>query len=552
MIKRLAIENYAIIEKVEIDFSEHLTIITGETGAGKSIMLGALGLIMGDRAEPKTLKDPHRKCVIEGYFDVLRYDLKAFFEENDIDYDTEVVLRREISPSGKSRAFVNDTPVRLPELKALSLKLLDIHRQFDTLDIQGESFQLQILDALANNKETLATYGALYRDYQAHQRQLEEYRTRSERDAKEMDFLNYQLEELSKAELQADEQAQLEEELARLTNAEGIKQATTQAYQMIAESELSVLGSLRDLSIQVGQMKGFHKELETLHERFEGVILELDDIANEFNDISEDTEYDEARIVELNERLDLIYRLQTKHKVETIAELLDIQARLEDQVTGFGDLSEQIEALEHQIAEERKELLAIADILSERRRGQMAGFEESVHRMLAELSMEHARLQIVLEQQDTLTSTGRDHVQFLFSANKGGRLDLIKQVASGGELSRLALCAKALVAHAIPLPTIIFDEIDAGVSGEVALRMADILKRLSTEHQVVTITHTPQIAAKADLHYFVYKEVLEDSTVSHVKALSREERIQEIAIMLSGNPPSEYAVSNAVDLLDKA
>lgn len=552
MIKRLAIENYAIIERVEIDFSERLTIITGETGAGKSIMLGALGLIMGDRAEPKTLKHPHKKCVIEGYFDVLRYDLKAFFEENDIDYDTEVVLRREITPSGKSRAFVNDTPVRLPELKALGLKLLDIHRQFDTLDIQSEGFQLQILDALANNKETLATYTALYRDFQVHQRQLEEYRSRSAREAKEMDFLNYQLEELAKAELQADEQEQLEEELARLTHAEGIKQATTQAYQMISESELSVLGSLRDMSIQVGQMKGFHKGLEVLHERFESVILELDDIANEFNDISEDTEYDEARIVELNERLDLIYRLQNKHKVETVADLLAIQAQLEEQVTGFGDLSEQIAALEARIVEEQKELMGIANVLSERRRSQMAGFEKSIHGMLAELSMEHARLQIVLEQQDTLSGTGRDQVQFLFSANKGGRLDLIKQVASGGELSRLALCAKALVAHAIPLPTIIFDEIDAGVSGEVALRMADILKRLSHEHQVVTITHTPQIAAKADLHYFVYKEVLEDSTVSHVKSLNREERIQEIAIMLSGNPPSEYAVSNAVDLLDKA
>lgn len=552
MIKRLAIENYAIIEKVEIDFSKHLTIITGETGAGKSIMLGALGLIMGDRAEPKTLKNPNRKCVIEGYFDVLRYDLKAFFEENDIDYDTEVVLRREISPSGKSRAFVNDTPVRLPELKALSLKLLDIHRQFDTLDIQSEGFQLQILDALADNKVPLSAYEAQYRDYQAHQRLLVTYRERSERDAKEMDFLNYQLEELAKAELQADEQEQLEEELARLTNAEGIKQSTTQAYQMISESELSVLGSLRDMAIQVGQMKGYHKGLEALYERFESVILELDDIANEFNDISEDTEYDEQRITELNERLDLIYRLQKKHKVDTIADLLAIQAQLEEQVTGFGDLSEQIEALERQIEAEYKTLLAAADVLSERRRVQMKPFEEAVHRMLAELSMEHARIQIVLQQQEALTATGRDQVQFLFSANKGGRLDLIKHVASGGELSRLALCAKALVAHAIPLPTIIFDEIDAGVSGEVALRMADILKRLSEEHQVVTITHTPQIAAKADLHYFVYKEVLENSTVSHVKALSREERIQEIATMLSGNPPSEYAISNAVDLLDKA
>jgi DNA repair protein RecN (Recombination protein N) len=550
MIKRLAISNYAIIEEVEVEFSENLTIITGETGAGKSIMLGALGLIMGDRADTKSLNNPHRKCIIEGYFDILHYDLKDLFDEHDLDYDTEVVLRREITPSGKSRAFINDTPARLPILRDISLKLLDVHRQFDTLDIQSESFQLKMLDALADNKKTLEAYTKIYKSYQSNKRQLQQLVTKSEQEAKEVDFLLFQLEELSTAELQADEQLELENDLAKLTNAESIKQNLSGAYVQIIESELSIIGSLREMSNQIETVKDYHQELNSLHSKFEGLIYELEDAANEFNRISEETEYDEERIQELNERLDLIYKLQNKHKVNSIAELLEIQEDLANRTEGFTDLNGQIVELENAIDEQENELREIAGILSERRGGKVEYFQKQVHQLLAELSMPHAQLKINLSELEELTNTGLNAVQFMFTANKGGRLDLIKNVASGGELSRLALCTKSLVASAIPLPTLIFDEIDSGVSGDVAQRMAKILKKLSKEHQVVSITHTPQIAAKADKHYFVYKEAEGETTKSHIKLLNRDERIQEIAIMLSGNPPSEYAISNAVDLID--
>lgn len=551
MIKRLSIRNYAIIEEVEVEFSKKLTIVTGETGAGKSIMLGALGLIMGDRADTKTLKNPHKKCVIEGYFDVLHYNLREFFDEHDIDYDTEVVLRREITPSGKSRAFVNDTPVRLPIMRELAKRMIDLHRQFDTLDLHSEAFQLKMVDALAGNKELLNDYQTLYKDFQKNKRQLSKYIQQSEQNEKETDFLNFQLEELSVAELEADEQGELEEELAQLTNAESIKQILSAGYLQMIESEMAIVDQLSEISNQVATVKKFHKSLSALHTKFEGLVYELEDIAKEYNDIAENVEFDEARIGEINERLNLIYRLQTKHKVATIGELLEIQAELEEKVKSFGDLSEQIIELEQLIDKQENELREMAEVLSEKRHAVTSDFENKIHELLSQLSMVHAQLKIDIQTLNELNDTGLNLVQFMFSANKGGRLDLIKNVASGGELSRLTLCTKSLVADAIPLPTLIFDEIDTGVSGDVAKRMATILRQLSDSHQVVSITHTPQIAAKADKHFFVYKEVKGDDTFANVKKLDREERIQELAIMLSGNPPSEYAISNAVDLLDE-
>ena len=551
MIKRLSIRNYAIIEEVEVKFSKKLTIITGETGAGKSIMLGAIGLIMGDRADTRTLKNPHKKCIIEAYFDVLHYNLQDFFNENDIDYDTEVVLRREITPSGKSRAFVNDTPVRLPLIRELSRRMIDLHRQFDTLDLHSEVFQLRMVDALAGNKGVLDDYQELFKDFQKNKRQLNKFIQQSEQNEKEMDFLNFQLDELSNAELDVNEQAELEEELAQLTNAESIKQVLSASYLQMIESETAIVDQLSELSNQVATIKAFHKSLPNLHAKFEGLIYELEDIAKEYNDISENVEFDEERIGEINERLDSIYRLQTKHKVSSIGELIEIQTELEEKVQGFGDLSEQIVELEQIIDKQEGKLREMAVILAEKRHAVTSDFESKIQELLAQLSMVHARLKIDIKTLEELNDTGLNSVQFMFSANKGGRLDLIKNVASGGELSRLTLCTKSLVADAIPLPTLIFDEIDTGVSGDVAKRMAIILRQLSNNHQVISITHTPQIAAKADKHFFVYKEVIGETTSANVKKLSKEERIQELAIMLSGNPPSEYAVSNAMDLLDE-
>ena len=551
MIKRLSIRNYAIIEEVEVKFSKKLTIVTGETGAGKSILLGAIGLIMGDRADTRTLKDPHKKCVIEAYFDVLHYNLQELFEEHDIDYDTEVVLRREITPSGKSRAFINDTPVRLPLMREFSRRMIDLHRQFDTLDLHSEAFQLRMVDALAGNKGVLDDYQILFKDFQKNKRQLNKYIQQSEQNEKEMDFLNFQLDELSSAELDVDEQIELEEELAQLTNAESIKQVLSAIYLQMIEGESAIVDQLTELSNQVATIKAFHKSLLGLHSKFEGLIYELEDISKEYNDISENVEFDEERIGEINERLDSIYRLQTKHKVGTVSELIEIQTELEEKVKGFGDLSEQIIELEQIIDKQEIELREMAEILAEKRHAVTDDFEGKIQDLLAQLSMIHAQLKIEIKTLEELNDTGLNSVQFMFSANKGGRLDLIKNVASGGELSRLTLCTKSLVADAIPLPTLIFDEIDTGVSGDVAKRMAIILRQLSTNHQVISITHTPQIAAKADKHFFVYKEVIGETTSANVKKLNREERVQELAIMLSGNPPSEYAVSNAVDLLDE-
>lgn len=552
MIKRLQIRNYAIIEELEINFSDGLTIITGETGAGKSILLGALGLIMGNRADTKSLYNTEEKCVIEAYFDVSRYDLKAFFEENDLDYDEELVIRRDLLPSGKSRAFVNDLPVNLTVLQQLSSSLIDLHQQFDTLDIHEVSFQLRMIDALAGNKNLLHDYQELYRNYTADKRRLETLLHRNEAAAKEMDFLNFQMEEFDAAALIEGEQEEQEEELERLTNAEDIKRILAGSFQHLSESEQAIIGQLEEMSVSVSTVKQFDSRINKLYERFIGVVEELRDMAQEFEEIAEDTDYDPERIQQIQERLDLIYRLQKKHGVTSVQELLAIQSSIQLQLEAFSDLSGEIIELEQRIQQYEAELLQKANTLSERRRAVVPDFEARVQEMLAQLSMEHARLKVEFLPTQDLTPTGTDEVNYLFAANKGSRLQLIKDVASGGELSRLTLVTKSLVASAIPLPTLIFDEIDTGIGGPVALKMGDILRRLSNEHQVVSITHSPQIASKADVHYFVYKEVRGDRTVTNVKSLSEDERIHNIATMLSSNPPSDSAIENAKELLSYA
>lgn len=549
MIQRLLIKNYAIIETLEINFSKGLTIITGETGAGKSILLGALGLVMGKRADTKSLYEPDKKCVIEGHFDIKKYKLKAFFELNDIDYDEELVVRRELTPSGKSRSFVNDTPVNLKILQQLSAALIDLHQQFDTLDIHNVSFQLRMIDALAANKTLLDRYQKAYRLYESDQKKLAKMIAQNANTAKETEFINFQLEEFSKAGLSEHEQSTLEEELAKLTNAEDIKRNLFSAYQHISEDEQSVLGQLGNLSNAVAAVKNFLPALEQLHSRFDSAIYELQDIAKEFETIADATEYDAQRIQEVQDRLDLIYKLQNKHNVSSVKELLEIQSGLEAQLSAFGDLSTDIAALEIKIKTDEKILRSMAEDLSAKRKFVTTSFENNVHKLLRQLSMQNARLNVDIQPLTSLNETGIDEVNFLFSANKGGRMQSIKDVASGGELSRLTLCTKSLVASAIPLPTLIFDEIDTGISGDVALKMGDILRKLSNHHQVVSITHSPQIASKADTHYFIYKKDTKDRTVTKVRLLDKEERIRAIATMLSSNPPSDSAIENARELL---
>lgn len=550
MIQRLHIRNYAIIEELSIDFSPGLTIITGETGAGKSILLGALGLIMGRRADIKSLYNLESKCTIEAHFDVGRYDLKAFFEEHDLDYDTQLVVRREITPSGKSRAFVNDTPTTLNVLQDLSSSLIDLHQQFDNLDIHKISFQLRLLDALAENRELLSRYQQGYVAYRRNCRQLEECLEQQQSASKEFDFLSFQLEELATAELNAEEQAALEEELSRLTNAEDIKQTLASAFQQLSESEVSIIEQMEAMNHAIRQISTFDKRLDGLHGRFDGLVEELRDLAKEFESIAEEAEHDPERALAVQERLDLIYRLQKKHQVASIQELLDLQSELEDKVRSVGDLSKEISQLQAKIEQQQTLLSEMAEELSSRRHAVIGGFENKIEQMLAQLSMNNAKLKVDISRLDSLGPTGFDEVNFLFAANKGGRLQFIKDVASGGELSRLTLVVKSLVASAIPLPTLIFDEIDTGISGDVALRMGAILRKLSNEHQVVSITHSPQIASRANAHYFVYKKDKEDRTVAQVRQLDQEGRIYAIATMLSQDPPSESAISNAKELLE--
>lgn len=550
MIKSLHIRNYAIIESLEINFSEGLTIITGETGAGKSILLGALGLIMGNRADTKSLYNEAEKCVVEARFDVRSYQLQAFFTDNDIEYDEETIIRREIAPSGKSRAFINDSPVNLNVLQQLSSALIDLHQQFDTLDIHNVSFQLRMIDALADNKRLAAGYEEEYRQYSIDKRRLDNLINRNEASAKEVEFLQFQLEEFNKAELVDGEQERSEQELSVLANAEEIKRTMNAAFQYLSESEQSLVSQMEELGIMLHQIGKYDGKLAALSEKYDGLTEELKDIAGEFETIAEQTEYDPERITEIQARLDLIYRLENKHRVGTVKELLDIQANLQAQLGEFGDLSTEIETLRKRIAEQETHLYQVANMLSERRHLVVPDFENKVKAMLSQLSMEHAVLKVDCKKNDTLGPTGMDELNFLFTANKGGRLQMIKDVASGGELARLTLVTKSLVASAIPLPTLIFDEIDVGVSGDVALRMGNILRQLSNQHQVVTITHSPQVASKADAHYFAYKVEKEDRVITKVKALSRDERIRAIATMLSQNPPSEAAIENARQLME--
>jgi len=551
MIKGLYIKNYALIEELTLDFAEGLTIITGETGAGKSILLGALGMVMGKRADTKTLYNPEEKCVIEANFSIGHYNLQDFFAANDIDYDEALVIRREITPAGKSRAFVNDTPTNLKVLQALTGELIDLHQQFDTLDINNMSFQLKMVDALAGNKKLLHEYRGHYQDYLANKKALDKYRAQDEQGRKEVDFINFQLEEFNKAELVAGEQEELEEERNRLTNAEDIKRTLGTVYQHLQESEQSVIGQLEEMQQSLAQISEFDGELRTLQERYDGLLLELQDLAGELERIGESTDHDPARIAEVQERLDLIYRLEKKHSVTTVEELLDIQENLEQQLQAYGDVSQEIMRLEKLLDEQEATLIKYAGQLSERRKSVVEGFAEKVRQMLTMLSMEHAQIRIDFSVSKDLGPNGWDEVRFMFAANKGSQLQEIKDVASGGELSRLALVIKSLVASAIPLPSLIFDEIDSGISGDVALKMGSILRKLSNEHQVITITHSPQIASRADRHYFVYKEVRDDRTVSQVKLLEHEGRVQAIATMLSQDPPSASAIENAKELLSQ-
>jgi len=549
MLKRLEIQNYAIIESLELDLTKGLTIVTGETGAGKSILLGALGLIMGKRADTKVLYEAEKKCVVEAVFDISEYNLKSIFEEEGIDYEEETIIRRVISPNGKSRAFINDEPSNLSVLKALTDNLVDLHQQFDTLDLHSVSFQTKTIDALAGTIEKVDAYQVEYSEYSKAKRKLNELEEKHRNSNQEMDFLNFQMKEFNDAELMPKEQEEKEKQLVKLTNAEDIQKIGHLLNHTLEDSEPSVIDTIQDLLNDLSNVMDSDESLGELYERLLAIQEELRDIAKEGGNIADDTEYDEELIEEINSRLNLIYRLQKKHNTNTLEELLEIQENISTQLSSFGDISQDIEDLKSKLLNIENSLVKKANVISGKRKKIAPSFEKSIHELLVPLSMENAFIKVSIEALEKPGPSGMDSISFLFAPNKGSDFKPLKDIASGGEISRLTLCIKSLVADAMTLPTLIFDEIDTGVSGEVASRMGEILASLAKKHQVLSITHSPQIAGKADKHYFVHKNDKENRTVTAVKELDNESRVIEIAKMLSGNPPSAAAIENAKELM---
>ncbi|HEY8930991.1 MAG TPA: DNA repair protein RecN [Mucilaginibacter sp.] len=553
MLQKLSISNYALIDNLEIGFGGGLNILTGETGAGKSIILGALSLILGQRAESRYFFNQQKKCVIEGTFTIGAFHLKQFFEDNDLDYEAETVLRREISADGKSRAFVNDTPVNLTALKALGEKLIDIHSQHATLEINDPEFQLLVVDAVAKHPDLLNDYRTKYRAYKKATSKLQQLIEESDKAKADLDYYQFQFDELEKANLVADEQEQLEQELYSLNNAGEIKRNLLGAYYLMEEGETSAIIQLREAGHQLVALEKFNPQIAELHQRLNSTLIELKDIAAEIETIEQRTNTDEARAGEVNTRLSMIYNLQKKHRVSNNTELLELQSDLSDKIQQavFGD--EAIEKLTAQLNKDKKELEDLAAKLSVNRKNVVPQIEKQVLDTLAEMGMGNSNLKIELSttagHNGGLGDNGIDIVKFLFTANKGHALAEMSKVASGGELSRLMLSIKSLVAQNTALPTIIFDEIDTGVSGEVANKVGQIMERLAQNLQVITITHLPQIASKGQYHYFVYKDDKAATTYTRIKQLDHQERVLEIAKMLSGDKPGESALQNARELL---
>jgi DNA repair protein RecN (Recombination protein N) len=549
MIQKLHIQNYAIIDVLTIEFSGGMNVITGETGAGKSILMGALSLILGDRADSAVLMEKDKKCFVEGVFTLAgKKEVVRFFKENDLDVEDEIVIRREIAVSGKSRAFVNDTPVNLEQLRRLSSELVDLHRQFDTLELGESDFQREVLDALAGQIAALEKYQTVYRQWMAAGRELTRLKEQKAQFNKEVDYNKFLFDELNDAGLKENELEELDQELKLLNNAEGIKTALGKIYYELREGEHPMVQQLKSLQHSLQAFSSYHAELPILAERMQSVQIELQDIAGEVERVSDHINYDPQRIEEVNERISMGYKLLKKHGVQTTAELLALRDALEGKLRASSNVDEQISLREKEAAKLEEEAKKLAAGLSKGRQAQIGPLEEQVNKLLRQVGMPNARLKVQIQPTE-LQAAGMDAVEFLFDANKSGRFEPIRKVASGGELSRLMLCIKSLVAESIDLSTLIFDEIDTGISGEAARQVGIILKGLSRKRQVICITHQPQIAGKADAHYFVFKEVKGQHIKSGVRLLSKDERITAIAQMLGGEKPTAAALENAREMV---
>jgi DNA repair protein RecN (Recombination protein N) len=527
-----------------------MNVITGETGAGKSILMGALSLILGDRADMSVLLQRDKKCVVEGVFTPAgrRSETIAFFKTNDLDIDDEIVIRREIAPNGKSRAFVNDTPVNLEQLRKLSSLLVDLHRQFDTLELGESDFQREVLDALAGQAAAVVAYREAYRSWQAAGRELATLQAQKAQFNKELDYNKFLFDELKEVGLREQELEDLDQELKLLNNSEGIKTALTKVYYALQEGEQPLVQQLKSLQHSLQSYSSYHKGLTGLSERMASVQIELQDIAGELESINEAVTYDPRRIEEINERLSAGYKLLKKHGLRATSELLELQRQLEYKLQDSLQVEESIAAGEKEVGRLLVEVKKKAAALSAGRQAQAGPLEEKVNKLLKQVGMPNARLKVQVQPAD-LQPFGADAIDFLFDANKSNRYEPIRKVASGGELSRLMLCIKSLVAESIDLATLIFDEIDTGISGEAARQVGIILKSLSKKRQVICITHQPQIAGKADAHYFVYKDAKGEAIQTHIRLLDQDERINAIARMLSGEKPTAAALENAREMV---
>ncbi|MFA9188418.1 DNA repair protein RecN [Flavobacterium sp. FBOR7N2.3] len=550
MITALSIKNYALIEKLTIDFSKGFSIITGETGAGKSIILGALGLVLGKRADLTSLKNKEEKCIIEAQFDISKYNLAAFFEANDLDFENETIIRREILPSGKSRAFVNDSPVNLQELQDLGVFLLDIHSQQQTRELTDENVQFDIIDAIAANSGIISDYQSLLKSYKSDKTQLNSLIKRQSESNKEQEYHTFLLNELLTAQLKSGEQEELESVFEKLNNVEIIKEAIDKSLAIANEEQFGVLSNLKEIKTAIQKIAPFSSEYQELLERITSLAIEFDDISDEMNRHSEKIVFDPEQLEQTNQKLQLIYNLQKKHQVLTVEELLLIQTKLENEVVELGNIEEEITLLNATIQEKSERLDALATTIHNNRIEAIPVLSEKMIAILATLGMPNVRFNIEVRQGESYFANGKDELQFLFSANKGTDFGLLKKVASGGEMSRIMLAVKAILAQYSKLPTLIFDEIDTGVSGEIAIKMGEIMKEMSKKMQIFAITHLPQIAAKGDVHFKVFKSTVADDTQSELKLLTDEERVVEIAQMLSGTIVSDSALNHAKALLN--
>jgi len=553
MLSKLHIQNYAIIDELEILFSPRLNIITGETGAGKSILMGALSLILGERADSSVLQQADKKCVVEGYFNAVKLKSQplvfSLFEALQLEWEDEMLIRREIAANGKSRAFINDTPVNLAQLKTLSSLLVDLHQQFDTLELGSADFQQQVLDALAGNNALLKEYQSVFHTYQQEKKALESLQQKQTEANATLDYNQFLFDELAELNLQENELEELDGELKLLTNAEEVKRQLASIGFELTEAEAPIVQQLKLLYNKLQPIEPYHPAIKDLGSRLQSAQLELKDIADELEGINDSVQYSAERIQVINDRISAGYKLQKKHGVTDTKGLLDLQQHLEDKLQDILSFGDSISQKEIQCNELLEAGAAKALTISANRKKAIVPFEKQLNALLAQVGMPNARFKVDMQPLEALREQGKDKIEFLFDANKSGRFEPLRKVASGGELSRLMLCIKSMVAKHVDLPTLIFDEIDTGISGEAARQVGQIMKDLAASHQLISITHQPQIAARADAHLFVYKSIKADKIVTAVKQLTDDERVTSIAQMLSGEKPTAAALQNAREMV---